>query len=159
MREVCRTQGVGGRWLRKRREGGKDHCGVKFLCNTSLCVLPHGRLCLVRCTGVRCVQLLFKLCLWTKKGEKREKEKWKTSQWRQYWRVFSSLALALKGLLPGLGLWPKTVPCVPQMGLLNMKGHNVQMANFAWAQLKDKWPNLLKTEILQICLILRQRTQ
>lgn len=78
----------GGRWLRKRREGGKDHGGVKFLCNMSPCLLPHGRLCLVRCTGVRCVQLLFKLCLWTKKGEKREKEKWKTSQWRQYWRVF-----------------------------------------------------------------------
>lgn len=62
--------------------------------------------------------------------------------------IFLSLPLALMGLLPKLGSWPKRVPCVPQMGLLNMKGRHVQMANFACADFRDKWPNLPKTEIL-----------
>lgn len=29
-----------GDTAQKRREGGKDHCGVQFLCNVSPCLLP-----------------------------------------------------------------------------------------------------------------------
>lgn len=67
--------------------------------------------------------------------------------------VFLSLPLALMGLLPRPGLRPKRVPCVPQMGLLNMKGRHVQMANFACAEFRHKWPNLLKTEILLMTVL------
>lgn len=38
MREVCEETRDGGDTAQKRREGGKDHCGVQFLCNMS-CVL------------------------------------------------------------------------------------------------------------------------
>lgn len=44
--------------------------------------------------------------------------------------------LALTGFVPGLGCWPKRVPCVPQMGAANMKGHQVQMAHSAYAELR-----------------------
>lgn len=57
---------------------------------------------------------------------------------------FLSLALVVMGPLPRLGLRPKRVPCVPQMGLLNMKGRHVQMANFARAESRDKWAKQTK---------------
>lgn len=83
--------------------------------------------------GIRCVQLLVKLCLRTKK-----RERWKKKRGRK--KLFNegdtrggffclSLPLALMGLLPSLGWRPKRMPCAPQMGLLNMKGHHVQMVH------------------------------
>lgn len=62
--------------------------------------------------------------------------------------VFLSLPLAAVGWLPRLGLGPKRVPCVPQMGLLNMKGRHVQMANSACVDFRDKWPKVPKTEVI-----------
>lgn len=62
--------------------------------------------------------------------------------------IFLSLPLAAMGPLPRLGLGPRRVPCVPQMGLLNMKGRHVQMANSACVEFGDKWPKLPKTEVI-----------
>lgn len=65
----------------KRREGGEDHCGVQFLCNLKpLLVAPSPESALSDGLGVRCVQLLVKLCLQTKEGDKWEKEERKASQ-------------------------------------------------------------------------------
>lgn len=68
-----------------------------------------------------------------------------------------SLLLALMGLLPRLGSWPKRVPCVPQIGLLNMRGLHVQRANFACAEFKDK--SAKDSNMTNEFLFLKQRKQ
>lgn len=40
MREVCEETEDGGSTAQKRREGGKNHCGVRFLCNVSPGLMP-----------------------------------------------------------------------------------------------------------------------
>lgn len=72
--------GEGGK-AQKKREVGKVHCGVLFLCNVSPCLLPPlQNVPRPMDWGVRCVQLLVKLCLHTKEGEKWEKKEGKASQ-------------------------------------------------------------------------------
>lgn len=98
MRKVCEKTQDGA-----QKKGGKvtNHCGVQFPCNVSCVLLSPPDRCPLAPErarsdglGVRCVQLLVKLCLQTKEGEKWEKRGMeKASQWRRYWRVFFCLSL------------------------------------------------------------------
>lgn len=78
----------------KRREGGKDLCGVGFLCNVSPCLLPPPEnVPRPAFWGVRCVQLLLQLCLQTKE---REKEEETASHWRFFF-FFLSVLVGMDG--------------------------------------------------------------
>lgn len=138
-----------------RIEGGSEKAGSPLWCKVSLkhepfaCCPPHpaGRMCLVRWMGRQVCAAAggapFARTNWQVLGGKREG---KACEWRRHWREFLS---PQRDRCQHLDHRRERVPCVPQMGPLNMRGRRVQMADSETTEFTDKrpGPEIIRTNV------------